>query len=97
MSEAKWTRRDIPKLVGIVIVLSLVAGTTVPTISFNLGIVFGSDLNRILGQIAVGGVALVVVLWTASRFHKVSLTRALLITVAVAVVTATSIFLFILG
>ncbi len=97
MSEALWTRRDIPKLVGLIIVLSLVVGIAVPTISYNLGIAFESDLNRILGQIAVGALVLVVGLWTASRFQKVTLTRAILMTVAVAAVTTFSIFVFVLG
>ncbi len=97
MSEAMWTRRDIPKVIGLIIVLSLVAGVTVPTISYNLGIAFESDLNRILGHIAAGAVVLFVGLWTVSRFQKVSLTRALLMTVVVAVVITASIFMFVLG
>ena len=36
MTEAMWTRRDIPKLIGLIIVLSLVAGVTVPTISYKI-------------------------------------------------------------
>ncbi len=96
MRESEWTRRDIPKLIGIVLVLSLAAGTLVPTISYNWGIAFDSDLYRIMGQIAVGALVLLVGLWTASRFHKVSLRRAVLMTAIVGAVVATSIFAFVL-
>ncbi len=93
----KLTRRDIFKIIGLILALSLAAAIVGPTISYNLGIAFESELARIIGHIAMGVVALTVGLWTTSRFIKVSLIHAVLMTGMITVVIVTSIFLFVLG
>ncbi len=96
MRQMKFTRRDILKTIGLILALSLAAGIVGPTISYNLGIAFESELSRIIGHIAMGVVVLTVGLWTTSRFYKVSLIHAILMTVVITVVIVTSIFLFVL-
>ncbi len=97
MKSIWWTARDFAKLFGILLVVALAASIAVPTVSYNLGISFESDLFRILGftvaVIALSGV----VMWTVYQREKKSPVVLLLGAVVIAVVIVTGIFLFILG